>query len=941
MATPPTAKTVHVSATPDPTPILASPPLPSGTVTFAFTDIEGSTQRWERNRPAMQDAVRLHDVVMNAAIAAHGGHVFKTIGDAFCASFSRAEDAIAAMLDAQRALASENFTAVNGLKIRAAVHTGTADERNNDYFGPTVNRVARLLAIGHGGQVLVSGVAADLVQGTLPPQATLRDIGEHRLRDLARPEHVYQLLAPGIEAEFPPLRSLDALPNNLPRIPTSFVGREAEVAEITALLDAHQLVTLIGSGGIGKTRTSLQVAANLLDGSGDGVWFIELAPLSNGDYVTSTIAQAMGLTLPAEGDPVENLARALETKRTLLVFDNCEHLIEATGRVVAALLRRCPNVHVLASSRQALGIAGEQTYRLPSLDVPAQDGTGTLAAREAAQCAAIALFTERAQGVDNRFTLTDDNAAIVADICRRLDGIPLAIELAAARVKILSPRQLRERLDERFRVLTGGSRDVLPRQQTLRALIDWSHDLLDERERTLFRRLGIFVNGFTLEGAVAVGSADDLDELDTFDALASLVDKSLVLAEPAGDSLRYRLLESTRAYASEKLDAAGERMHCAERHLEYLRHRFALLEERLEHTGRLADHHDALVTERDEVRAALDFALAGGDARRGAALLVAARFHAWSSAALENEGIARAESYLAAIPEDEHLLRSGLWRAIASSSSNLLRKARALEAAQRAVTCARDSGDGMALFGALRQFSLAAARTGNLEAAEAAIAEAELIPSDSPVRHVQVLHTRSILATLRGDPHAALRAHENLIREFYSLGNDSDARAATGNLAENAHATGDTLRAIALLRDILPALRAEDNGHLLVTIMGNLAAYLAAVDAFSETSAIAREILREHSGTAAESTFLAVVIETLALSIAAGGDVARATILEGYADAALLAQGCTRELTETTTHNRLMALLSEKLAPGELARLLAEGAALSPQSAIALALEEP
>jgi hypothetical protein len=247
----------------------------------------------------------------------------------------------------------------------------------------------------------------------------------------------------------------------------------------------------------------------------------------------------------------------------------------------------------------------------------------------------------------------------------------------------------------------------------------------------------------------------------------------------------------------------------------------------------------------------------------------------------------------------------------------------------------------MALFGALRQFSLAAARTGNLEAAEAAIAEAELIPSDSPVRHVQVLYTRSILATLRGDPHAALRAHENLIREFYSLGNDTDARASTGNLAENAHATGDTLRAIELVRDILPALRAEDNGHLLVQMLGNLAAYLAAVDAFPEASEIAREVLREHSGTAPESTFLAVVIETLALAIAAGGDVARATILEGYADAAMLAQGCTREYTETTTHNRLMALLSEKLASDDLARLLAEGAALSPQAAIALALEEP
>jgi predicted ATPase/class 3 adenylate cyclase len=590
--------------------------LPSGTVTFAFTDIEGSTQRWDRDPAAMEDAIRRHDGLVRAALTEHQGHVFKTIGDAFCAAFARPEDAVAALLAVQRALGAEDFSAVEGVRVRAAIHTGTAEERDGDYFGPTVNRVARLLSIGHGGQVLISGVSAALVQGALPPQTTLRDLGEHRLKDLARPEHVYQLLGPDLRADFPALHSLDALRNNLPIALTSFVGRETEIAEITALLEGHRLVTLTGAGGIGKTRTSLQVAANLLDRWADGMWFIELAPFSSGNYIPSTVAQIFGLSLPIDGDPVENLARAVKDKHALLVFDNCEHLVAPAARVVATLLRSCPKLSVLASSRQALGIAGEATYRLPTLAAPT----------------ASALFAERAQAADQRFALSDDNAPIVADICRRLDGIPLALELAAARVKLLSPRQLRDRLDERFRLLTGGSRDVLPRQQTLRALIDWSHDLLDERERALFRRLAIFVNGFTLDGAVAVGSGAgdaDLDEFEVFDVLASLVDKSLVLAEPASETLRYRLLESTRVYAAEKLTAAGERELCAGRHLRYLRDLFAAAQERFAQSGRRAELNAASAAELEDVRAALDRAAGGPDLPLGAALL--ADFDCWPS----------------------------------------------------------------------------------------------------------------------------------------------------------------------------------------------------------------------------------------------------------------------------------------------------------------------
>ncbi len=927
-----------MSASSDPAPATPDRPLPSGTITFAFTDIEGSTQRWERDRAAMQQAVRRHDALMRAAIVANAGRVFKTIGDAFCAAFSRPEDAVGAMLAAQRSLAAEDFGAIDGLRVRAAIHTGTADERDGDYFGPAVNRVARLLAIGHGGQVLLSGATADIAQSALESQASLRDLGEHRLKDLARPERVYQLVAPDLLAEFPPLRSLDALKNNLPRVLTTFVGREKELAEITALLEEHQLVTLVGSGGIGKTRASLQVAANLLDGSGDGVWFIELAPLASGDYVASAVAQAMGLGLASNGDPVENLARALESKHALLVFDNCEHLIEAAARVIATLLRACPKVKILASSRQSLGIAGEAAYRVPSLTVPDQVDATQLSAQDTARYAAMALFVERACAADNRFALTDDNAPTIADICRRLDGIPLAIELAAARVKILSPRQLRERLDERFRVLTGGNRDVLPRQQTLRALIDWSHDLLDERERTLFRRLGIFVNGFTLEGVVAVGSGTGLDEFDVLDVLASLVDKSLVLAEAEGDALRYRLLESTRVYAREKLEAAGERETCSARHLRYMRDRFVAARAHAEQTARLAELDEALRTELEDARVALDWAVNGQNAAVGGELLAAIGSRWGGGIALEREGLARLEAFATALRADDSALVSRLWSVTSVLAMNSGLTARAFAAATQAVVLARACGEPLTLAEALDAYAWGAMRSGKFDDAEAALSEAEAIPGGSTFFRLRLLQARSYLSHQRGDLETAVRANEQLREAHRTLGNAAAERIYALNLAELEHARGRTERAIALVRETLPAARANADRSTLANVLTNLAGYFAAVDDLPEARAAAREAILEFAARDAGGAGLAIAIQHLSLTLALGGDLTRAATLTGYGDAALRRHGFEREFTETKTRDRLNAVLSEGIAPPELGRLLAEGAALTPEAAVALAL---
>jgi predicted ATPase/class 3 adenylate cyclase len=895
-------------------------PLPTGAVTFAFTDIEGSTVRWERDRAAMQQAVRRHDAIMRAAITEHGGYVFKTFGDAFCAAFTDPEGAVAAMLAAQRTLAAEDFSAVDGLRVRVALHTGYSDERDGDYFGPVLNRVARLLAVGHGGQVLLSGACAELMGHGLPPECGLRDLGEHRLKDLSQPERIHQLLAPDLLADFPPLRSLEHLSNNLPAQVSSFIGRHAEIADVTTLIEQQRLVTLVGSGGVGKTRLSLQVSADLIDAFGDGAWFIELAPLASGDYIPTTVASALGLRLPTEGDLIEHLARALKGKELLLIFDNCEHLVESAAYVIATILRGAPKVKVLASSRQGLGVSGEATYFVPSLD--SQNS--------------VELFVERAKAANAMFALTDDNAPTIAEICRRLDGIPLAIELAAARAKVLGVKQLRDRLNERFRILTGGRRDVLPRQQTLRALIDWSHDLLEKRERVLFRRLAIFVDGFALEGAVAVGSGEELDELDVFDVLASLVDKSLMLAEPNGDALRYRLLESTRAYALEKLDDAGERDGIAGRHLRYLRDRFAELSEQRERTADNAKFVAAFQTEIEDVRAALDGALVRSDLVDGAELLVSLPAHV-----IVGESIARCEAHLAALPPNELRLRARLTLMLASLQGSYGRKVLGFELAARAVEYARASGDDSCIAKALLGYAIAATFLHRFDDAERAFAQAESIPMTSAAFRIGLLQARARFSHHCGDLETAARAFEGLRKVHRSLGDIFFEQNAASDLAELEHERGRTNVAVALVHEIIPAARYGAEKDHLALLLQNLAGYLVALDDLPAALAAARESLGIHAARDPDHNYVAINIEHVALAVALGGDVARAATLEGYADAAFERHGFPREFNERMTHDRLTALLREHLAPDELTRLIAEGAAFAPEAAIALSLEEP
>ena len=547
--------------------------LPTGTITFLFSDIEGSSKKWEQHPDAMRVALAAHDRMLRTAFEAEGGYVFKTVGDAFCVAFDTALQALVGALQAQRALRSHAWEGIEELKVRMALHTGAAEHRDGDYFGQSLNRVARILASAHGGQVLLSLPTEELVRDHLPMGVQLRALGEHRLRDLARPEHLYQLVTSDLPSQFPALRSLESVPNNLPVQLTSFIGRERELAEVKRLLGSTRLLTLTGSGGTGKTRLSLQAAAELLEQYHDGVWFVEFATIEDSAVVTETVAAALDLRQEPERSLVTTLTSFLRNKQLLLIFDNCEHVVAACARLAETLLRSCPQLRILASSREPLGIAGETAWPLPPLSLPnhwRDLGDGPDAMERLAEYEAVRLFIDRATLARPSFQPTNDNIVTIAQICWRLDGIALAIELAAARIRVLTLQQIVERLDDRFHLLTTGSRTAVPRQQTLRSLIDWSHDLLSEPERVLFRRLSVFARGRTLESIEAVCSDDVLESWQIVDLLTQLVDKSLVYVEKTPLSgARYYILESIWDYANEKLVAAGEADIFRARHLEY------------------------------------------------------------------------------------------------------------------------------------------------------------------------------------------------------------------------------------------------------------------------------------------------------------------------------------------------------------------------------------
>jgi predicted ATPase/class 3 adenylate cyclase/Tfp pilus assembly protein PilF len=906
---------------------------PTGTVTFLFSDIEGSTVRWEGAPDAMGAALARHDALMRTTLEARGAYIFKTMGDAFCAAFATAPDALAAALDAQCALAAEDFSAVEGIRVRMALHTGQSAEREGDYFGPTVNRVARLLAIGHGGQVLVSGACSELLQGEMPMHCSLRDLGAHRLKDLTHSEHVYQLIALNLPHDFPPLRSLDNLSNNLPRQITSFVGRDEVLADVKALIERFPLVTLVGSGGVGKTRLALQVGTELLDRYPDGVWFVDLAPISDPELASSVTAQALGMR-QQEGRRVdEAIPLWLKRKKLLLVFDNCEHVVEPVASLAHAILGTAQDVRILATSREALTIAGECVHRLPSLSVPAA-ATG-LKTDDALRYEAVALFVDRAMSNDARFTLTDDTAPIVAEICRRLDGIPLAIELAAARVRVLSIAHLAQRLNERFKILTGGGRSALPRHKTLSALLDWSYDLLTPQEQLFFARLGIFASGFGLDAATNVCGGEGLDEIDILDLLGSLTDKSLVVADTSGEHERYRLLESTTAYALEKLSAFGEREALARRHAQYFRDQALAAAEPSGTGSTLACLADAEL-ELDNDRTALAWALThGNDAVLGGAI-AGALHRLWFEAGLAVEGRYWIGLALERVSDAEQpYIAARLRLALSDLSSGK----RMHDAAERALQLYASVGDVRGTARARRRLAYALYQMGRRDEAKAMIEQALAAARASGDAWIvaDCLNLQASIAWVRGDVRAARELYAQALAAFKALRDKSGTALVLGNLAELEFADGHPEQALRAASEALEIAVRGKNPTRIAIDLTNTAAYRIALGDLTGARDSAREGLRFARQTRYELS-IAIALQHLALLAGLGGDARRAAQLLGSVDAQYTALGTRREPTEQWGYDKLMAALRDALGAEEIAQLAADGAAWSEDQAVAEAM---
>jgi predicted ATPase len=609
-------------------------------------------------------------------------------GDGMHAVFDDPAQALAAVIDLQLAL-TEPSVERTPLSVRCGLHLGADQRRDNDFYGPAVNRAARIMSTAHGGQALVSRAVAERVSGRLPADVALRELGAVRLRDLGVPEHLFQLVHPDLRSDFPPLRSMASTPNNLAQQLNSFVGRDREMEQVRQLLANSRLLTLLGMGGLGKSRLSVQVAAVVMEDYPDGVWFVELASLSDPRLVPQAVATALGVREEPGGSVIEALVRYVRDKRLLIVLDNCEHVVQACAELAKALLEAGPRVQVLASSRDSLRVAGENIFTVAPLPAPDKGAAPTVASLRAVD--SVRLFVDRATAVQPAFHLNEKTAPAVAEICRRLDGIPLAIELAAARVRTMSVDQIASRVDDRFRLLKHGDRTALPRQQTLRALIDWSHDLLEPKERTLFRRLAVFAGGWTLEAAEQVGASGEVEPVDVVDLLSYLVEKSLVVLEPEG--ARYGVLDTVRHYALEKLHESPDDASTHERHLA---HFLAFVETALPHLfgPEQGEWMTRLDVEHENIIAAHRWCSSSPNGVEFDIRLVSALKYYWLSRGLLGQGYAFAREAIARSPTRANTEIYGRGLVDAGTIATFIgRYEEAQDLLQRGLATARGQGD--------------------------------------------------------------------------------------------------------------------------------------------------------------------------------------------------------------------------------------------------------
>ncbi len=779
------------------------PSLPTGTVTFLFSDIEASTallQRLGDRRYA--DVLEEHRRLLRAAFTEGNGQEVDTQGDAFLVAFSRARDAVGTAVAAQRALTKHAWPDGASLRVRMGLHTGEPISNTDRYVGLDVHRAARICAAGHGGQVLLSQAVAVLAAQDLPAGVSLRDLGTQRLKDLREPEHLFQVTHPDLPADFPPLKSLDVLPNNLPVQLTSFIGREREKAEVRKLLSTTRFTTLTGSGGAGKTRLALQVAAEALEEFPDGVWLAELAALSDPGLVPKAVASALGVPEQPDRALTATLADSLRGKSVLVILDNCEHLVAACAHLTTALLRACPRLRILATSREALGVTGETTWRVPSLSVPDPQRLPPL--NRFTDYEAVRLFIDRAMASAPQFAVTSGNAPAVAQVCHRLDGIPLAIELAAARVKVLAVEQIAARLDDRFRLLSGGSRTALPRQQTLRAAMDWSHDLLAQKERTVLRRLSVFAEGCTLVAAEAVCAGKRIKDHEVLDLLTQLVDKSLVSAETLGGEVRYRMPETIRQYAQDRLLASGEAAEVRTRHrtwyLDLAERAEARMHgpEQLMWLGRLEAEHDNL-------RAALGWSTTEKEDAEIRVRLAAALWEFWEFHTHWAEGRKWLETAIAGSRDIKSTARvRALWgqSALASRQGD---GGKSMALCEESLALARELGDQTGIAQGLLGRGLVAMHQRDFDAATPLFEESlELFRKlEDKLWMAIILGQMGVVARRRGDYAKAVLLCEESLTIFRTLGGKRHVAFALRLTGHAVRLQGDLERATGLYRESL------------------------------------------------------------------------------------------------------------------------------------------
>jgi predicted ATPase/class 3 adenylate cyclase len=897
----------------------------AGIVTFLFTDVEGSSRLWEERPERMEGAMASHDVIVRAAVETNRGTVVKMAGDGLHAAFEDPLDAMKAALAIQLALSDSNATNGIALHVRCGLHIGAVERRDNDFFGRAVNRAARIMRAAHGGQALVSKAIYELVRDRLPADTSLLDLGSVRLRDMTNSEQIYQLVHPRLRAEFPPPRSLESTNDNLPQLPTSFVGRETELKQVKELLAKNRLVSLVGSAGIGKTRVALQAAADVAAQFADGAWLVDLAPLSAPELIAETVASIFRVAAGEIRSATDAVITCLREKRLLLILDNCEHLLTGVAQLVATVLQYCPGVTILVTSRELLSIRGEYAFRMPPLTFPERPSYVT--ANEAMRYSAVCLFVGRADAALGGFALTDTVAPVVAEICKRLDGIALAIEFAAPRLKILKPHELLARLNERFRILTGGDRTALPRQQTLEAAIDWSYRLLNDKEQALLRRLAIFTDTFTIEGACGVAADPPFEAAETFDLVAALVDKSLIvpLLTSRGAS-RYKLLESTRQFGAARLRETGD-VSRQRRLAQYL----IELYEKAEHAWDEAPDDEWYGTyegDLENVRSCLAWSFErDGDPALGVALVArTVQLVRWWRRAERQRWFETAGKHLNDATPLPIVARVKL--GLASSAGTHFGQRRGLDQALDAAEIFRRLGDHWNCAWALMTAAESLVGRETWGEAESFYHEAEaLLRPLGPTKYLAaVLAGQAAARCIVASDTAATRA---LLEESLSLarplGYARLIENATILLAEIEAADGQLDEAIATAREAEAALRQSGNVRLLYITLSNLAGYLLAAGEIEAGEAAGVEGLRLAQAHG-DDFVVHVLVEHLALAAAHSGEPVRAARLAGYGSTVYRSDRA-REHIESRNWASLTAHLDAALPSDEKTALMQEGAA--------------